>query len=141
MDRSVSANADTDLLAGKRVLIVDDDDDARYLLRVVLEGCQMTVCDSDSADKALEELDQTSFDLLVSDIGMPERDGYSLIRAVRGRSDSESIPAVALTSFGRPEDRARALRAGFNRHLRKPFTSSSLLLCLASLLEQATGCS
>lgn len=101
----------------------------------------MKVCDSDSADGALGELDQTSFDLLVSDIGMPEKDGYSLIREVRNRSNGNAMPAVALTSFARSEDRAQALRAGFDRHLRKPFNASSLLLCLASLLAQQTGSS
>jgi CheY-like chemotaxis protein len=141
MNANVFSNPDTDLFAGKRVLIVDDDDDARDLLRVVLEGCQMTVRDSDSVDGALEELDQMSFDLLVSDIGMPERDGYSLIREVRGRSDGGSIPALALTSFARSEDRAQALRAGFDRHLRKPLDSDSLLLCLASLLAKPAGVS
>jgi CheY-like chemotaxis protein len=132
----VSANPESFRLAGKRALIVDDDDDARYLLRTVLESCQMTVCDSDNVDGALEQLGKASFDLIVSDIGMPERDGYSFIRAVRNRSDGGTIPAVALTSFTRPEDRARTLVAGFDRHVAKPFESAALIPCLASLLEE-----
>ena len=130
------SNPETFRLAGKRARIVDDDDDARELLRAVLESCQMTVCDSDSVDSALEELGKATFDLIVSDIGMPDRDGYSLIHAVRNRSEGGSIPAVALTSFARAEDRARTLVAGFNCHLAKPFESSTLLPCLASLLRE-----
>lgn len=134
MGTTVSSNSETFRLAGKRALIVDDDDDARHLLRAVLESCQMTVCDSDNVDEALEELGKASFDLIVSDIGMPERDGYSFIHAVRNRLDGCSIPAVALTSFARPEDRARALEAGFDRHFGKPCESSKLIPCVALLL-------
>jgi CheY-like chemotaxis protein len=122
------------LLAGKRALIVDDDDDARHLLRTTLESSQMTVCEADNVDEALEALEHGSFNLIVSDIGMPDRDGYSFIHALRGRADGVSILAVALTSLVRPEDHARALRAGFDLHLGKPFQASSLITHLATLL-------
>jgi CheY-like chemotaxis protein len=134
--RTISSSPDTILLAGKCALIVDDDDDARQLLRTTLESSEMTVCEADSVDEALEALDHASFNLIVSDIGMPDRDGYSFIQAVRGRADGVSIPAVALTSCVRPEDHARALRAGFNLHLGKPLQSSSLIPHLASLLGE-----
>src|SRR6201990_873139 len=100
---------DSQCLAGKRALIVDDDSDARQLLRATLESCQMSVCDAESVEEALSVLDCSSFSVIVSDIGMPERDGYSFIREVRCRPDCESIPAVALTSFVQPEDYNRAL--------------------------------
>jgi CheY-like chemotaxis protein len=136
MGTSASSNTETFRLAGKRALIVDDDDDARHLLRAVLESCEMTVYDSDNVDGALEELGKSSFDLIVSDIGMPDRDGYSFIHAVRNRLDGCSIPAVALTSFARPEDRARALAAGFDRHFGKPWEPSKLIPCVALLLAE-----
>jgi CheY-like chemotaxis protein len=135
MATTVSTDPESFRLAGKRALIVDDDDDARYLLRALLESCQMTVCDSDNVDGALEELRKAPYDLIVSDIGMPDRDGYSFIHAVRNRAEGRSIPAVALTSFARPEDRARALAAGFDRHCGKPCESSKLIPCVASLLK------
>lgn len=96
----------------------------------------MWVCEAESVDEALNELDCGSFNLIVSDIGMPNRDGYSFIEAVRGRRGCESIAAVALTSFVTPEDRARALQAGFDCHFGKPARSASLLPDLAALLKR-----
>ena len=134
--RTFSSSPDTILLAGKSALIVDDDDDARQLLRTALESSEMTVCEAASVDEALAALDHASFNLIVSDIGMPDRDGYSFIRALRERADGVSIPVVALTSCVRPEDHARALSAGFDLHLGKPALSSSLIPHLASLLGE-----
>jgi CheY-like chemotaxis protein len=126
-------------LAGKRVLIVDDDEDSRTLLRFVLESCEMDVYDSDSADAALPALHHGRFDLMISDIGMPGRDGYSLIRAVRARRESATLPAVALTAFVRAEDRSRALLAGFDLHLGKPFDSLTLIQAVVALVGGARG--
>lgn len=134
MRSAVSHDSTVRYLAGKRALIVDDDDDARYLLRAVLESCQMTVSDSDSVDGALAAFDQGEFDVIVSDIGMPDRDGYALIHALRGRPDGSTVPTIALTSFVRPDDRERALRAGFDRHCGKPLDSTAFVGCLKSLL-------
>lgn len=130
-----SRKPDTMSLAGKRALIVDDDDDARLLLRAALESCQMTVHDADSVDGALAELDHGSFDVIISDIGMPNKDGHVLIQTVRARPDGDTIPAVALSSFTSTADRARALHAGFDRHFGKPFQSSSLIPGLSALLS------
>jgi CheY-like chemotaxis protein len=124
-------------LAGKRVLIVDDDEDSRTLLRFVLESCEMDVHDSESVDDALPALDHARFDVIISDIGMPGRDGYSLIRAVRGRRESAALPAVALTAFARAEDRSRALRAGFDLHMGKPFDSLTLIQAVVALVAGA----
>jgi len=122
-------------LAGRTVLIVDDEQDARDLLRIVLESCGVRVLDAPSAMQALATLGSEPIDLIVSDIGMPEEDGYSFIRRVRALTNESkaAIPAVALTAFARNEDRTRALLEGFNLHLTKPVEPAELLLALADL--------
>jgi CheY-like chemotaxis protein len=122
-------------LAGVSILIVDDEDDARDLLRIVLESCNAQVYDAASVREALEMLAAQPIDLLVSDIGMPEEDGYTLIRAVRALSepDKANMPAIALTAFARNEDRSRALLEGFNVHMAKPVEPAELLVALADL--------
>jgi CheY-like chemotaxis protein len=123
------------VLAGASVLIVDDEDDARELLRIILESCNVEVHDAGSAHEALSILEATHVDAIISDIGMPEQDGYSLIRAVRAAARHiASIPAIALTAFARNEDRTRALLEGFNVHLTKPVEPAELLVALADLL-------
>ncbi|HEY2895029.1 MAG TPA: ATP-binding protein, partial [Pirellulales bacterium] len=121
-------------LSGLRVLVVDDDLDSRNLLKRVLAECGASVDVADSVDVAIAKIDRFGPDLLVSDIGMPVRDGYDLIREVRskGRSGRE-LPAVALTAFARFEDRQRALLAGFQMHLMKPVNPSELTAAVASL--------
>ncbi|MEY4578586.1 MAG: hypothetical protein RL701_3289, partial [Pseudomonadota bacterium] len=123
-------------LIGKSVLIVDDEDDARDLLRIMLEGCEMEVHDASSARDALSILGTTRIDLIVSDIGMPEQDGFFLIREIRALAakDKATTPAIALTAFARNEDRTRALLEGFNVHMAKPVEPAELLLTLADLL-------
>lgn len=126
------------LLAGKRVLVVDDEDDSREVLRLTLESRGMRVHDYDNAAEALAVLTSMHVDLMISDLGMPACDGYSLIRAVRSSNVGQAIPAVALSAFTREEDRARAVGAGFNLHLGKPFDASVLVEALASLLPTRT---
>lgn len=113
---------------GLRVLVVDDDPDAREMLTVLLEACGMVVRVAPSARAALEAIETEPPDVVVSDIGMPEEDGYSLIRKIRALpADSQrAVPAIALTAFARSEDRQRALRAGFDRHLAKPVEPAAL---------------
>jgi CheY-like chemotaxis protein len=137
MVRSLSSELDLLCLAGKRVLIVDDDGDSRELLRCVLESCGMAVFEADDAEEALRALDRKLFDIIISDIGMPAMDGYMLIRAVRDRRDSACVLAVAVTAFVRAEDRARATRAGFDLHFGKPVDPASLVRALAALLRAA----
>jgi CheY-like chemotaxis protein len=134
MTRPLASGPDCHSLAGKSVLIVEDDYDSRELMRVILESCDMEVCDSETADGALAALDHMHFDLIISDIGMPGCDGYSLIRSVRCRDETSRIPAVAVTAFVRSEDRARALLAGFDMHIGKPFDAAALLQVLVTLL-------
>jgi CheY-like chemotaxis protein len=123
-------------LAGKRVLIVDDEDDARDLLRTLLESCDIEVHDAASASEALALLEGTTVDAIVSDIGMPDKDGYALIREVRAlpAHDKLQLPAIALTAFTRSEDRKRALLEGFNVHMGKPVEPAKLLSAVAELL-------
>ena len=122
-------------LAGLSVLVVDDEEDARDLLRIVLESCDVEVHEAKNAREAMAKVERERVDLIVSDIGMPEEDGYSLIRNVRALPVKEkaSIPAIALTAFARNEDRTRALLEGFNVHMAKPVEPAELLLALADL--------
>ncbi|MET0390566.1 MAG: response regulator [Polyangiales bacterium] len=120
-------------------MVVDDDCDSRELMHAVLESRGMVVEESDSANAALDALAREHFDLLISDIGMPEVDGYSLIRAVRSRAEGIRIPAVALTAYVRKEDCRQVLLAGFDAHFGKPCDFAALLPALMLLLGAAAA--
>jgi CheY-like chemotaxis protein len=122
-------------LSGLRVLAVDDEADARELLTAMLSKCDAQVRTTASATEALEVLAAWQPDVLISDIEMPDIDGYSLIRQVRELEAERGgpIPAVALTAHARVEDRLRALRAGFQIHVSKPIEPTELAIVLASL--------
>ena len=122
-------------LTGLKVLVVDDEADARLLVKRVLEACGALVRVAGSAEQALSEIAIEKPDVLVSDIGMPGEDGYELIRRVRrlGPDHGGSIPALALTAYARPEDRMKAVRAGFQMHISKPVEAAELLTMVASL--------
>jgi signal transduction histidine kinase/CheY-like chemotaxis protein len=126
--------ADVDL-KGIRVLVVDDEVDARELARRLLVDFGAEVEVADSVDDALEKFKKWRPDVLLSDIGMPEKDGYELMRAVRalGEADGGEIPAVALTAFARSDDRKRAMFAGYQGHLTKPVDPAELVATLATL--------
>jgi PAS domain S-box-containing protein len=117
------------------ILVVDDDPDARNLLKRILSDEGASVLAASSTLEALEILLRTRPDLLVSDIAMPESDGYDLIRKVRslGSADGGSIPAVALTAFARSEDRQRALLAGYQIHVSKPVDPAELVAVCANI--------
>lgn len=125
-------------LRGVQVLVVDDEPDARALVQRLLEGQEATVQAAASVSEAMELLANTRFDLIVSDIGMPYEDGYALIRKLRARSSDQGgdTPAVALTAYARPEDRVRALRAGYQMHLIKPIEPTELLAVATSLTKR-----
>ena len=122
-------------IAGVRVLVVDDEPDARTLVRRLLEDCEAVVSTAESAAEALRRLEQDRPDVLVSDIGMPGEDGYSLIRRIRalGPDRGGNTPAVALTAYARAEDRVRSVLAGFQMHVSKPVEPAELITMVASL--------
>jgi CheY-like chemotaxis protein len=122
-------------LKGVRVLIVDDEPDSRDLLVAALEQSEAKVFAFASASEALEALSRLKPDVLVSDIGMPLEDGYSLIRKVRQLSAEQGgqIPAIALTAYARAEDRTKAIASGFQIHISKPVEPAELATVVASL--------
>jgi PAS domain S-box-containing protein len=130
--------SDIPSLAGRRVIAVDDEEDARNLLKVILEEQGAVVTTAASAHDAMNLLEQNKPELIVSDISMPEEDGYTFIRKVRARGAERGgdIPAVALTAFARPEDREQALAAGFQLHLTKPIDPARLVSSVARILGQ-----
>jgi len=133
--------ADDDLpnLSGVTVLVVDDEPDARVLLKRVLERRAARVMLAASAREALEMVHRQHPDVIVSDIAMPDLDGYELIRLVRSlpAEDGGGTPAIALTAFARSEDRRRAMLAGFQVHIAKPVESPELIATVASLTGRA----
>jgi PAS domain S-box-containing protein len=120
-------------LRGLRLLVVDDDADTRDLLRHVLADRGAQVAVAASAAEAMAALESSLPDLLVSDIGMPGRDGFDLIREIRERWPPGDLPAIALTAFARAEDRRRILAAGFQAHLAKPFDAAELAATVGRL--------
>jgi PAS domain S-box-containing protein len=127
-------------LSGRRVLLVEDETDTRDLLATALARYGAAVTATASAAEALRLLDDRPPDVLVTDIAMPGMDGYELIRRVRAAgSPGRDLPAVALTAYARPEDRERALAAGFQAHLPKPVDPAGLARAVAALAARRMG--
>lgn len=128
-----------ELLQGLRVLIVDDEPDARDLLSTILKRCGSDVRCSESAADAMQAFAEWEPDVLVSDIGMPNEDGYTFIKKVRqlDSNRAQTIPAVALTAYATDEDRMRALEAGFQTHVAKPIEPEDFVNSIAALLTSA----
>jgi PAS domain S-box-containing protein len=130
------------ILAGVRALVVDDEDDARELLKTVMAQYGADVVAARSASEAFEIIttaqEQKRPDVMVTDLGMPDEDGYSLLRRVRQWDLQHGLytPAVALTAFGRLEDRKRALTAGFQMHVAKPVEPDELAFMIASIVNR-----
>jgi PAS domain S-box-containing protein len=126
-------------LEGLRVLVVDDEPDTREVLKAMLEEGHAHVYVAQSAAAGLEVLRREHPDVLLSDIGMPGEDGYAFIHKVRALDAGAGgqVPAIALTAYGRPDDRARAYAAGFNVHLQKPVAPQELLFTVASAAGRA----
>lgn len=126
-------------LRGIRILAVDDDHDALALVREILETTGATVVTADSATQALESLERNKPDVLLADLGMPQMNGFQLIDRVRRSEHPEirQIPAAALTAYARSEDRARALRSGFQMHLAKPIDPGELMAAVATLAKRS----
>jgi PAS domain S-box-containing protein len=123
-------------LGGAKVLIVDDERDTRDLLKKILTERGATVVLADSTDEALSQIANFNPDLLISDIGMPERDGYDLIGQLRNHPDWNAVPAIALTAFAMADDRMQAVRSGYQAHLGKPVMPADLIDTVAALLDR-----
>jgi CheY-like chemotaxis protein len=134
-----SSNPGAPSLAGIRVLIVDDEADARYLTAVLLEHFGAEVTSVGSSAEALAAIREVPVErrphVLLSDVGMPDEDGYNLIRKVRALAPEcgGAIPAISLTGYATPDDINRALAAGYGLHLAKPVDPRALAAAIASL--------
>jgi CheY-like chemotaxis protein len=114
--------------------VVDDEADARRLVSKSLQAAGAQVAAASDANEALELLRRERPDVLVSDIAMPERDGYELIETIRAAGyPPQSLPAIALTAFAQEDDRRRALQAGFQVHIAKPIDPDRLTAAVAAL--------
>jgi len=118
-------------LTGVKILVVDDESDARGMMHRLLESCNATSFEAEGATQAIRMVAEDKPDLILSDIGMPGTDGYEFIR--EARRQGVTVPAVALTAFARSEDRVRSIHAGFNAHLAKPIEPAELLALVASM--------
>jgi PAS domain S-box-containing protein len=126
-------------LDGIRALVIDDEIDARELIRHVLESCGAEVRDAASAHQGIALFEDWAPHIVISDIGMPGEDGYSLIRQVRdreGTTSGEHVPAIALSAYARGEDRLRALIAGYQLHVSKPVDPTEFALVVAGLVRR-----
>jgi PAS domain S-box-containing protein len=142
MDRSGDGEGnarteDASRLHDIRILVVEDESDARELIKRILEDCGAIVTTAATAQEGIETLSKNHPDMLVSDIGLPEVDGYELVRRVRARGPAEggAIPAIALTAFAGAEDRTRALRAGYQAHVPKPIEPHLFVSVVASFVD------
>jgi CheY-like chemotaxis protein len=138
--QAASSNGD-EQLAGVKILLVEDDDDSRELMARMLRqrGAEVTVAASAADAFAIFQVDHP--DVLVSDIGMPEEDGYTLLARIRALPAEKGgrVPAVALTALARPEDRRRALHAGYEVHVPKPADAAELVAVIANLATPSSS--
>jgi signal transduction histidine kinase/CheY-like chemotaxis protein len=140
-DESATRDPQPAILQGLRVLVVDDEPDALDLIRVVLERGGADVTAVGSAAEAMRRLEELSHDVMLCDIGMPNEDGYGLVRRVRalGPERGGSTPAIALTAYAGETDRALALEAGFQLHVPKPIDPARLVELVAGLAVKGRG--
>jgi PAS domain S-box-containing protein len=131
------APSSTISLTGYRILIVDDEPDTRLLLSSILAEAGATVSLADSVDEAMLRVELDQPQLLISDVGMPSKDGYELIAMVRRRYPPARLPAIALTALAGTDDRERSLEAGYQIHLAKPVTHDGLLETVAGVLRES----
>ena len=136
----LAAAGDWNVLRNVDVLVVDDDHDAAELMVRMLDGMGARSRSVSSAREAMVELDRQAPDVLLSDIEMPGEDGYALIRSLRGRADGIArLPVVAVTAYARDDDRARALREGFDNHIAKPVDPPELAAAVTMALRSRKG--
>jgi PAS domain S-box-containing protein len=147
IDRSTSKASKNDLLdetvkvnplQNICILIVEDETDSRELLTLVLQQQGVEVIPTASAREALDALNDHTFDLIISDIGMPEMDGYTLMTQIRALPQGRNLPAIALTAHAGEVDRQRSLDVGFQQHIAKPINISESLKTIAQLLRKGS---
>ena len=129
-------------LDGLRVMVVDDEPDTREMLSLMIGQLGAEVCACATSHDAMNLLGEWKPDVIVSDIEMPDEDGYELMRKVRqleANSGERKVPAIALTAYGRVEDRVRALSAGYQMHIAKPAEPAELAAVIASLAARNAG--
>jgi len=119
----------------RSVLVVDDVPDVTEMIGLFLKHAGYEVATADSAPAALRLANERAFDVIISDIGMPEMNGYELAESLRRRAEYQGIPIIAVTGYSEYDDRGRALRSGFNAHLTKPIDPSELLQLMNELLD------
>lgn len=126
------------VLSGVKVLVIDDEPEVRDIIKRILTLYHANVMTAANAAGALEQIKTHRLDVILSDIDMPRMDGYQLIREVRNLPAHKGgqIPAVALTAFGRREDRTNAINAGFQKYLSKPVDFEELIDTIASVAGQ-----
>ena len=117
------------------VLVVDDVADVTEMIALFLQHAGYDVATANSATKALRLADERRFNLIISDIGMPEMNGYELAASLRRHTDYQGIPIIAVTGYSEYDDRTRALQSGFNAHLTKPIDPEELLKLMNELLS------
>ena len=127
------------VLAGVDVLLVDDEADTLMLFKTTLESQGARVRPAATAAEALAIADEWRPRLLVSDLGLPGIDGYALLQAIRAKAAHRTLAAVAVTAYARPDDRARALAAGFDAYVSKPVDPAELVRTLAAVLPEQAG--
>jgi len=135
-----SAFASPGILKGLRVLVIDDEEDARELLTIALTGSGADVKTSATVQAALETLNRWKPNVIVSDIGLPGEDGYDLMRKVRALESAQggTIPALALTGYASAEDAERARESGYQTHIAKPVSPTDLVVAIANLAAEAS---
>jgi CheY-like chemotaxis protein len=126
---AIPAPSEKQLLEGRRILLVEDNTDSRTALALLLSRAGANVTSVDSAEAALSATGL--FDLLLSDIGLPDRDGCELMRELRTRPDWTDKPAIAISAYAQPEDKVRAAEAGFSDFVSKPVDPEGLMHLLA----------
>ena len=124
------------MLDGVRVLVVEDERDTREMIAYILGEFGASVAQASSASEALREFVAAPPNIVISDIGMPDMDGYQLLAKIQAQTP-QPPPAIALTAYASREDKDRALRSGFKAHMSKPIEPSELVSTIAELLGRA----
>ena len=133
-NRSIEKSIQPDRFSGVEILVIDDEIDSLNILTLVFEQEGAEVISAASAKEALDIFNKSTPDIIISDIGMPEVDGYTLITKIRALPQGKNLPAIALSAYAGDIDRQRSLEVGFQEHLNKPVDIYNLLNATLQLL-------